>query len=174
MKEVPKFIFLILLVISCQKSPSQWNGSVLTQPREYLTVEELLEGKTQPLLDMSYYSKPKWGNNAKYLFSGSIMFQETELKYPKEKEHYPGENIFPELELEFISHNEELIPLVRERIMTRHQSKSYWDVIVGTGKLWHEDKDGEWNRASFPLTLTDRWIGTARNCVATFVINRIQ
>lgn len=170
MKVVSKFIFLTLLALSCQKRPSQWNGSVLTQQaREYLTVEELLEGKNQPLIDMSYYSKPKWGSNAKYLFSGSIRLQETELKYPKEKEYYPGENIFPALELEFISHNEELIPLVKERIRTRHQSKSYWDVIVGTGDLWYEEKDGEWNRASFPLTLTDRWIGTARNCVATFV-----
>ena len=73
MKVVSKFIFLTLLVLSCQNRPSQWNGSVLTQPREHLTVEELLEGKNQPLIDMSYYSKPKWGNNTKYLFSGSIV-----------------------------------------------------------------------------------------------------
>lgn len=169
MKEIPKFIFLALIIFSCQNRPSQWKGSVLTQPREHLTVEELLEGKTLSLIDMSYFSKPKWGNNAKYLFSGSITLQETELKYPKEKEYYPGENIFPELQLDFISHNGNLIPLVKEKIITRHQSNSYWDVIVGTGKLWHEEKDGKWSRASFPLTLTDRWIGTARNCVATFV-----
>lgn len=168
-KEALLLIFLTVLVFSCQNRPSQWNGSVLTQAREHLTVEELLEGRNQPLIDMSYYSKPKWGNNAKYLFSGSITLQETELKYPKEKEYYPGENIFPELELEFISHNGDLIPLVKEKISTRHQSESYWDVLVGTGSVWQEDKDGEWDRASFPLTLTDRWIGTARNCVATFV-----
>lgn len=169
MKEISKFIFLTLLVLSCQNRPSQWNGSVLTQTRVHLTVEELLEGGNQPLIDMSYFSKPKWSNTANYLFSGSLTLQETELKYSKGKEYYPGENIFPELELEFISHNEELIPLIKERIMTRQHSESYWDVIVGTGESWHEDKDGEWNRASFPLTLTDRWIGTARNCVATFV-----
>lgn len=169
MNVVLKFIFPIVLFLSCQNKPSQWKGPVLTQLREHLTVEELLEGKIQPLIDMSYFSKPKWGSKAKYLFSGRITLHETELKYPKEKEYYPGENIFPKLELEFISHNEELIPLVKERIMTRRQSKSYWDVIVGTGELWYEDKEDEWNRASFPLTLTDRWIGTARNCVATFV-----
>jgi CubicO group peptidase (beta-lactamase class C family) len=35
--------------------------------------------------------------------------------------------------------------------------------------VWHEEGDGAWSRASFPLTLTDRYMGQARNCVATFV-----
>lgn len=169
MKQVPQFIILIFLVLSCQSKPPQWNGSVLTQPRIHLTVYELLEGKKQPFIDMSYFAKPNWANNAKHSFSGTLIFQDSQLNYPKEKEHYPGENIFPKLQIDFISHNGEMIPLIKDRIDTRHQSNSYWDVIVGTGKLWHEEEDGEWSRASFPLTLTDRWIGTARNCVATLV-----
>lgn len=169
MKEAPIFILLILLVFSCQNGPSQWKGSVLTQPREHLTVEELLAGKEQPFIDMSYFAKPEWAKNAIDSFSGTITLHSTELNYPKEKEYYPGENIFPKLHLDFISHNGELIPLIKEKISTKNQLSSYWDVMVGTGKLWLEEKDGEWGRASFPLTLTDRWIGTARNCVASFV-----
>lgn len=169
MKKVPIFILLLVLVVSCHNKPSQWYGPILTQPRDYLTVEELLESKAQPLIDMSYFSKPQWANDIKNSFSGTIILREARLNYPKEKEYYPGENIFPKLELDFISHKGELIPLVKEKISTKNQRSSYWDVIVGTGELWYEEKDGEWNRASFPLTLTDRWIGTARNCVATFV-----
>ena len=169
MKEAPIFILLILLVFSCQNGPSQWKGSVLTQPREHLTVEELLAGKEQPFIDMSYFAKPEWAKNAIDSFSGTITLHSTELNYPKEKEYYPGENIFPKLHLDFISHNGELIPLIKEKISTKNQLSSYWDVMVGTGKLWLEEKDDEWGRASFPLTLTDRWIGTARNCVASFV-----
>lgn len=169
MKQVPHFILLLVLVLSCQIKPSKWNGSVLVQPRDYLIVEQLLEGDNQPFIDMSYFSKPLWASEVKHAFIGTIIFQETELNYPKEKEYYPGENIFPKLHLDFISHNDELIPLVKEKIITRPYSNSYWDVVVGTGKIWHEKQDGEWSRASFPLTLTDRWIGTARNCVATFV-----
>ena len=120
-------------------------------------------------MDMSYFAKPQWGKNAITPFSGTIILQDTELNYPKEKEYYPGENIFPKLQLDFISHRGELIPRIKKRIITRHQSNSYWDVIVGTGAVWHEAEDGEWSRASFPLTLTDRWVGQARNCVATFV-----
>ncbi len=115
---------------------------------------------------MSFFAKPEWGKEAIAPFSGVLILRETELNYPKEKEYYPGENIFPNLQLGFLSHNGELIPRRKERIFT---SDSYWDVIVGTGKVWHEDDDGEWSRASFPLTLTDRWVGQARNCVATFV-----
>ncbi len=169
MKEVLNFIFLILLVVSCQNRPSQWNGSVLTQDRENLTVEELLEGKAQALVDMSYFSKSIWAKEANDSFSGTLSLQETQLNYPKEKEYYPGENIFPKLQLDFISNRGELIPLIKDKISTKNQGNSYWDVMLGTGKIWQEEKDGEWNRASFPLTLTDRWIGTARNCVATFV-----
>ena len=169
MKRVPKFIFLIFLLYSCQNRPAEWNGSILTQPRENLTVEELVEGNTQSLIDMSYFAKPPWGNQSIAPISGTISLQETELIFPKEKEYYPGENIFPNLQLDFISHDGELIPRRKEKIITRHQSNSLWDVILGTGKVWHEEEDGEWSRASFPLTLTDRYVGQARNCVATFV-----
>lgn len=169
MKAFSKFIFLIFLVYSCQSRPTPWNGPALTHPRKNLTAEELAEGKAQPLMDMSYFAKPQWGKNAITPFSGTIILQDTELNYPKEKEYYPGENIFPKLQLDFISHRGELIPRIKKRIITRHQSNSYWDVIVGTGAVWHEAEDGEWSRASFPLTLTDRWVGQARNCVATFV-----
>lgn len=169
MKVVLKFIVLFFLVVSCQTRPSQWNGPVLKQPRDYLTVDELLGGEKQPFVDMSYFTVPKWAKHAKAPFSGTIILDDTELNYPKEKEYYPGENIFPKLQLDFISHNGELMPLIKERIITRHQSNSYWDVILGAGKIWYEEGDIEWSRASFPLTLTDRWIGTARNCVATFV-----
>ncbi|TPE42407.1 serine hydrolase domain-containing protein [Pontibacter mangrovi] len=169
MKKVAKYLLLVFLVYSCQSRPSQWNGPVLGQPRNHLTVAELVEGETQPLIDMSYFAKPNWGTQATTPFSGTLLLQDTELSFPKEKDYYPGENIFPKLELDFISHRGELIPLLKERISTRHQSKSYWDVVVGTGKVWHEKEDGAWSRASFPLTLTDRWVGQARNCVATFV-----
>ncbi|WP_299754812.1 serine hydrolase [uncultured Pontibacter sp.] len=121
---------------------------------------------------MSYFAKPEWSTPATTPFSGTIILQETELSYPKEKAYYPGENIFPELQLDFISHHGELILRRKDKISTKQQSKSYWDVIVGTGKVWQEKEDGAWSRGSFPLTLTDRWVGQARNCVATFVYKK--
>jgi hypothetical protein len=45
-------------------------------------------------------------------------------------------------------------------------------VVLGTGKIWHEEGDQNWSRASFPLNLTDRYVGQARNCIATFVFKQ--
>ena len=92
---------------------------------------------------------------------------ETVMSFPLERKHYPGENIFPDISLEFITHNNELIP-VRHEIITANLSRSIWNVIVGPGRIWHEADDGEWDRASFPLSLVDSYVGRVHNCVATF------
>lgn len=169
MQKILILVTLLAVLSACQNRPVQWKGPVLTQPRNQLTADELLEGKAQPLVDMSYFARPDWGETALAGFSGTLHITEAVLDFPKEKDHYPGEVNFPNLQLDFITHEGDLIPLVKRKISTRSQHKSYWDVVVGAGKVWHETEDGVWNRASFPLTLTDRWMGQARNCVATFV-----
>ena len=161
---------LFLLVNSCSRNkPVPWNGPVLSQPRDQLTIEQLQTDSTLALTDMSFFAKPAWAQKAPHRFSGSISFADTGLLFPKEREPHPGEDIFPGITIDFISYEGELIPLKKDRIISRFQSKSLWDVVIGSGKTWQEETDGEWSRASFPLTLTDRYIGQARNCVATFV-----
>jgi len=167
-------IFLIILCLclfsSCSRNrPAPWMGPELTQPREHLTTEHLSRDTTFGLIDMSFFAKPAWADEDVHRFSGSLSFNDVKLLFHKEREPYPGEDIFPGVSLEFITHEGELIPLVKEHLITREQSKSYWDLFVGTGAVWQEEGDGEWSRASFPLTLTDRYMGQAINCVATFV-----
>ncbi|MEM7657377.1 MAG: hypothetical protein AAF399_14680, partial [Bacteroidota bacterium] len=81
--------------------------------------------------------------------------EEATLIFPKEKEYYSGENIFPRFQIGFQSHEGELIPRFKDKIITRHKSSSLWDVVVGAGKVWQEEEGSAWSRASFPLTLTD-------------------
>jgi CubicO group peptidase (beta-lactamase class C family) len=159
-----------LIVSSCfLDKPALWDGPTLTQPRDQLTVQDLRADSTYSFMDMSYFAKPEWADKALDDFSGTITFHDTEMIFPIERAYYPGENLFPGFTIGFISHQGELIPTQKNRINTMNQSESLWDVVVGTGAVWHEETDGEWSRASFPLTLTDRYIGPARNCVATFV-----
>ena len=171
----PLSIFSILigflfLVSSCNlNKPVPWNGPTLTQPRSYLTVEVLQEDSIPELSDMSFFARPDWATDAIHTFSGSVSFRETEVLFPLERDFYAGENIFPGFSVDLISHDGDLIPIQKELIITRDQSGSLWDVILGAGKVWQEEADGSWSRASIPLTLTDRYIGQARNCVATFV-----
>lgn len=169
MKVIFIFSCLALLVYSCRKAPAIWKGPKLTQPRDQLTVAHLLEDSKFPLIDMSFFARPEWAQPATRHFSGAISFEDTELIFPIERAYYPGENIFPGITLDFICDGEELVPIQNEIMVNGLPTKSAWNVIVGTGKVWYEAEDGAWCRASFPLSLTDSYIGQVRNCVATFV-----
>lgn len=160
---------LALLVNSCQEEPARWNGTQMTGPRDQLTVEQLLEETDFPLIDMSYFALPDWAQPAVHYFSGSISLETTEMIFPIEREYYSGENIFPGITLDFISHEGELIPVRNEIMANGLPHNSMWNVLVGTGRVWYEENDNGWSRASFPLSLTDSYIGQLRNCVATFV-----
>ncbi len=169
MKQSPILLLLFLLTLACQRKPASWEGPTLSRPRSQLTAGELLSGRQPPLLDMSFFARPEWADSAGTPFSGTLALPRTALTYPKEKAYYPEENYFPQLELHFLTHRGILLPAQAGRI---HTSGSYWDVFIGYGKVWQEPTDGPWSRAAFPLTLTDRWMGQARNCVATFVYQK--
>ena len=170
MKRYFAIICLALLIGSCtQQEPAQWEGSKLGQSRDQLTIEQLQQNRFLPLLDLSYFAKPEWASEATHRFSGSVSFEDTRLIFPKDRTSYAGEDIFPGFTLDFIVNEQELIPLQKEPIFTRDYSNSFWDVIVGTGEVWQEENDGAWGRASFPLSLIDRYMGQVRNCVATFI-----
>ena len=118
---------------------------------------------------MSYFAKPDWADEPAHSFSGSVSFADTRLIFPKDREAYAGEDIFPGFTVDLIAHEGALIPIQKEPIFTQDYSKSFWDVIVGAGAVWQEETDGAWSRASFPLSLIDRYMGQVRNCVATFI-----
>lgn len=161
---------LALVGASCQLGePEPWEGPVLTEPRTQLTVDQLTADDPLPLLDMSFFARPGWAKGGAAPFSGSVSFGESEMVSPKTRETYEGEDLFPALTIEFVSHDQKLIPRIRGVIDTRLQSDSYWDVILGTGAVWREDSDDGWSRASFPLSFLGRYVGEVRNCVATFV-----
>ena len=161
--------YLALLLNACQEEPAPWVGEKLTEPRDQLTVEHLLEESSYPLTDMSFFTRPDWAQAAIHKFSGAISFENTEIIFPLERAYYSGENIFPGITIDFISHEGELIPIRDEFLVDGLPGTSMWNVLVGTGKVWDEEDDDGWSRASFPLSLTDSYIGQLRNCVATFV-----
>ena len=106
--------------------------------------------------------------DASHEFLGEVSFVDTTMMYPLERSYYSGEEIFPAFRIRFITHRGQLIPVESRLLRTGEASSSMWDVQVGAGRVWSERDDGEWTRASFPLSLTDRFIGEVRNCVATF------
>ncbi|MCF8379676.1 MAG: serine hydrolase [Bacteroidales bacterium] len=169
MKILSLILYAVLIMNSCDKEIESWKGEKLTQPRNQITVEQLLGKDVFPLIDMSFFARPEWAQPADCRFSAQISFNKTEITYPIGRAYYPGENFFRGVTLDFISNEEELIPIQKEILVNSLQTEDSWNVIVGTGKVWHEEEDGDWCRASFPLTLTDSYIGQVRNCVATFI-----
>ncbi len=164
-------LFLIFLLSSCsQEGLAPWNGPELNQTRDQLTVQDLQQNRFLPLADMSNFAKPEWASEAVHRFSGTITIDDARMIFPKERDAYVGEDRFPAITMAFFTHEGNLIPVSRERIIVRQDDNDvYWDVILGAGEVWQEEGDGEWSRASFPLSLTDWYIGQVRNCVGTFV-----
>lgn len=164
----------LLALVACAAPPAPWDGPVLTQPRTELTVAQLHEDGTRPLLDMSFFARPGWATDSGVRFSGVVSFPESALLAPKDRESYPGEDLFPALSIELVSHGQQLIPRDQDVIDTRADGDSYWDVIFGVGAVWQEAEDGDWSRASLPVSLVGRYVGEVRNCVATFVYREAE
>jgi len=165
----------VMAVGGCSSIKSiPFEGTTLTQPRQQLTVDQLQEPATSHVLDMSYLAKPNWGQKATDRFSGSFTFVETKMITPIDDSdwHGSGQTLFPSFSVDFVSDDDVLTPRYKGIISTRQKGKSYWNVIVGTGNIWKEADDQEWNRASFPLTLVSRQVGQVRNCVGTFIYNQ--
>ena len=161
---------LVLAGTSCQLfGPPPWKGPAISQPRTELTVEHLRGDRPSAFVDMSFFAKPDWADGTAAPFSGSISLAETEMIAPKSRDSYENEDILPALTIEFISHEQKLLPRTRGLIDGRTDDDRYWEVILGPGAVWREDADGGWSRASFPIHLLGRYVGEIRNCVATFV-----
>src|SRR5690606_7066170 len=139
MQIIKKYFILLsfsVMVYSCTKhKPIPWDGPILTQPRTQLTVVELSKDSIFDLMDMSFFAKPEWAQKASQNLSGSISFIDTKLNFPKQREPYAGEDIFPGFSIDFISYEGELVPLNKEHVFTSNQSKRYWDVFVGAGAV---------------------------------------
>ncbi|MCA9984449.1 MAG: serine hydrolase [Anaerolineales bacterium] len=169
-KRILPVLLLVCFISACaQAEPDPWAGAELSQQRDQLTVTQLQQDSSLPLVDMSYFARPERAGAATHGFSGSVSFVDTPLTFFKNRESYLGEDIFPQFTVDFIAHQGALVPRQSAPIFTREYSDSFWDVIVGTGAVWQEDDDGDWSRASFPLSLIDRYMGQVRNCVGTFV-----
>jgi CubicO group peptidase (beta-lactamase class C family) len=85
-----------------------------------------------------------------------------------------GQTYFPEFTLDVTTHQDHLIPLERGIILSGEVNQSFWNIIVAPGKIWSEPGDNGYTRAALPFTLTDSYIGQARNGVATFVFNNLE
>lgn len=163
---------MVLAGTGCTGSaPTPWDGPQLTQPRDQLTVDQLLDEELPPFLDTSFLARPDWAESDPEPFVGTLELAAAplEMDFPRTRALYAGEDLSPAVTLDLVSHEGQLIPMQSGLIATGAHSESLWDVLVGTGAVWREPGDQGWSRASFPLDLVDRYFNQVRNCVVSFV-----
>ncbi|HLJ50940.1 MAG TPA: hypothetical protein VKU01_33250 [Bryobacteraceae bacterium] len=74
----------------------------------------------------------------------------------------------PDLSLQFVQNRSQLIPERQGLVITGNPS---WNYIVGPGRVWREDGDKGYMRASFPLALVERNQNCVHNGSMTFLFS---
>jgi len=141
-------IFLILLAACSNQSGG----------RIHLTIEDLTIGfeSNSPLAE-EILMRPGDASEPKHVFNGRLEL--IGEGYIGEIELLRGstgiEPYLPEFDFEFVQVADFLVPLNRGLIHTGHDQ---WNYFLEPGRVWYEQMDGEFSRASFPFALA--WVGS--------------
>jgi len=148
--------------------------------RDQLTVEDLFGGSPPGVVHNAYYQPIGDVRAATSALCGTLHFAETRMQttHPDSGWMGAGQTLFPAFSLPVVSRDGWLIPLDRDLIMSGHHGgrsgQSLWNVIANPGEVWEEAADARYSRAAFPFTLTDNFVGQARNGLATFVFDGLE
>ncbi len=72
---------------------------------------------------------------------------------------------------QFVQDGSYLIPVTQGLVFS---GSKYWNYIIGPGRIWQENGDHGYARASFPFTLVERNQNCTHNGVMTFLFNGTQ
>jgi hypothetical protein len=81
---------------------------------------------------------------------------------------------FPGFAVQFFTHDDYLVPALRDEILPSPGGTSSWQIILSPGKVWSEPGDGGMSRASFPFVLVGGSSNEAHNGLATFLYDDNQ
>jgi len=83
----------------------------------------------------------------------------------------PEYSYLPEFDFEFVQDNGYLIPVQRGNIIADHP---VWNIILEPGRVWQEDGDNGFSRASLPFALTVKGGNATFNGTLTFLFDNQQ
>ena len=79
-----------------------------------------------------------------------------------------GTGRFPGFSATFFTSDGYLVPVERDIIRS---NSGDWDIVLSPGRVWSEQGDNGWSRASFPFTLVGRNYAGSHNGLAIFLFN---
>jgi CubicO group peptidase (beta-lactamase class C family) len=148
--------------------------------RDHLTVEDLFEGRFPSVLHNGYFQPVGDAQAASDALCGTLRFAETRMSttHPDSSWMGSGQTLFPSFALAVARDGDWLVPLQRGLILSGAgpgaAGGSFWNVIVSPGRVWQETTDAGFSRAMLAFTLTDNFIGQARNGLASFVFDAAE
>ena len=124
-------------------------------------------------VDLSAYAMPFQAPPALNEFSGRLRFEVapdaalSQLVSDIWKLATPGQEYArpPAFDFGFVQVDGRLVPV--ERGIVRGDG-DWWDWIVGPGRVWQQDGDGDWSRASVPFVLMEKNANCMHHGVLTF------
>ncbi|NJN79227.1 MAG: hypothetical protein HC797_01425, partial [Anaerolineales bacterium] len=154
--------------------PLTGNGNVT---RTLLTYNDLFTGSSTAPVDDSAFALPANAAMPDHAFEGRLELsnEATSGGFSEIKDSYaytgngdhPRKHL-PEFSFEFVQNGSHLIPVTQGLIYTSHQN---WNYIIGPGRVWKENSDNGYSRASFPFALIQRDANCTHNGVMTFLFN---
>lgn len=148
------------------------------QTRESLSSQTLMDEDTlpRPVL-MTAFAPPEDAKPPTLSFEGTLSFSSLPdsggFEVLRDNFNFvsmdlAGLSTVPDFTVSFVQDDARLIPKQRGLIRT---SGSSWDIIVQPGRVWREDSDGEYHRASLPFALQEVNANCTHNGVLSFLFN---
>lgn len=143
--------------------------------RQALTPADTEPGTTTALLPNAGFVPPETGALEAPAFQGTLRVAEALMatdpaEFTSREVLGKDPMVFPAFEISFTTVDGDLVPATQDviRAGALPEGESYWDIIVQPGRVWKEEGDGEWSRASFPFALMHSIEGETHNGVAMF------
>ena len=170
---VRRFLILLLAIglMSCSSGGSG-DGDVLPGPtgpttnpatappsgdRAQLTYTDFAQSGTSRIVHNNYYLPLGESGAAKHVFSGTLKVERGPMT---------PSGVFPGFEVDFFSWQGFLVPLQRDIL---YSGSSQRTLLLSPGKVWSEEADAGFSRASFPFILASPYDNRAHNGVASFL-----
>ncbi|MFA7279839.1 MAG: hypothetical protein WC100_07065 [Sterolibacterium sp.] len=182
MQEIARFALLTIAAFFIQScggggTTAAWSasGSPSQGTQTILTYDDLTTGTSSAPVSDAVFAMPPGAAPATRTFSGTLelLGEQSGSGFKALTDVYnyaaaSGWKNLPKFRYQFVQSGDDLIPVTQGLIIT---GNSYWNYIIGTGRIWNQSSDKGMDRASFPFTLVERNANCTHNGVMMFLFD---
>ena len=142
--------------------------------RALLRYQDLTEGfDYDSPLDESALTCPEDASDPEHVFEGRLELHDeaTAGSFNDIQDFYselPERKSIPEFDFAFVQSGGYLLPVQRGMIITHHP---FWNLLIEPGRVWQEDGDNGFSRASFPFTIMPKGGNASFNGTMMFLFD---